>query len=314
MAPDVGAIVANANRFLRAGQWRDAEREIKRALLAWPGWPEGTREFGGLASRFGALDRAEKWLGRAIPLAPGDPRTWLLSCRARYGVRDVDGTGAAAMKAVILEPGYRAARSFVAAVAAHRGDFQKAELTLTRSRRIGPLDPPDLQIRLQSRLSLGLSSRARMTARCILLDAPANPAAISAMGRLLHMRRDSDAARRYFVRLGILQGGDGPTLTALSRVNLACRRFADAERFAQGALILGVNDGEAFLDLARSLWQRDDRPGAERMMARAIIVDEAMRLRARVLRLTVTRSSFATAFHRRVSPTRFTDVRRRSKK
>jgi len=34
MAPDVGTIVANANRFLRAGHWRDAEREIKRALLA----------------------------------------------------------------------------------------------------------------------------------------------------------------------------------------------------------------------------------------------------------------------------------------
>jgi Flp pilus assembly protein TadD len=298
MAPDVGTIVANANRFLRAGHWRDAEREIKRALLAWPGWPEGTREFGGLASRFGALERTEKWLGQAIRLAPGDPRTWLLSCRARYGVRDVDGTGAAAMKAVILDPSYRAARSFVAAVAAHRGNFQEAELTLTRSRRIGPLDLPDLQILLQSRLSLGLSSRARMTAQCILVDEPANTAALSAMGRLLHMRRDSNAARRYLARLGIIKVGDVPTLTALSRVNLACRRFADAERFAQGALILGGNDGEAFLDLARSLWQRDDRSVAERIMARAIMVDEEMRLRARVLRLTVTRSSFAAAFHR----------------
>jgi predicted Zn-dependent protease len=298
MALEPQDLFIEADRLLRAGRWKEASVRINHALIASPDWPAGLREAGGLAIRLEGPARAIIRLRRAVRRAPGDPRSWFLLARARYLARAPDKAGAAARRAVLLEPVHLEAWSLVAAREAHHGNFERADRILARSRCVGPPSLADLQVRCHACLSMGHLSRADEIARSILVRAPADPTAGAALGRVWHRLRDPDATWRYVRRLGVLKVGDPDTLTAMSRAALAGGAVVRAEALARRALVAGAGSGEAYLDLARPLWRREDGPGAEKTIERAVMIDPAMRLRGRVLRVTVTPSDFALAFQR----------------
>lgn len=298
MSLDLQTLFTKADRSLRARRWAEARLGIKHALIASPDWPAGLREAGGLAIRLEGARRAIIFLRRAVHRAPDDPRSWFLLARARYLTRAPDKAGVAGRRAVKLEPSHREAWSLVAAEAAHRGDFERADRILARSRCIGPLSIADLQVRLHACLSMGLLSRADEIARLILVRTPADSNATAALGRVWHRRRDPDATWRYVRRVGVVRAADPETLTAMSRAALARGAVARAETLARRALVAGAASGEAYLDLARPLWRREDRGGAGVAIERAVMIDPAARLRGRVLRLTVTPSDFAAVFQR----------------
>ena len=71
-----------------------------------------------------------------------------------------------------------------------------------------------------------------------------------------------------------------------------------SNRFARRAIVIQPNMGEAYIDLARPSWKREERDVAELALARAVVIEPALALRSRILRLTATRSTFARAFQR----------------
>lgn len=295
---DLHAEIARAAGFLRAGRWREADRAIRCVLTAWPDWSEGLREIAGLALRLSGAAPAINALSRAVARAPDDARAWFLMARARYAARDVDGGWVAARRTTILQPGHQEAPSFLAALAFHRGDHRGASIALDRARCLRPLTDTDRRTRLLAYLELGLLSRADGLARRLLVTDPGEETALSALARARHRQRDTDLAWRLLRRLTVLRPTDTATLTAASRISLARRRLEEAESYARRALVAGATDGEGWLDLARPLWLREDFVAAERVMSRAALVDPAMALRCRILRLTVTPRDFKAAFYR----------------
>ena len=295
---DLRAEIAKAADYLRARRWTAAEFAIRSVLIAWPDWPEGLREAGGLALRLHGVDAADRGLMHAIIRNPDDARTWFLMVRTRFAARDIAGGWAAARRSVTLQPGHREVPSFLAALAIHRGDHRAAALALSRAACLGPLSMADLQIRMAACLQLGLLSRADHTARRILVADPVDGSALSAMARARHRQRDADMAWRLLRRLAVLRPTDPETLTAVSRIFLARRRIGDAEYHARRSLVAGAAAGETYLDLARPLWRREDFAAAERVMAWAELVDPAMALRNRILRLTATKRDFAVLHHK----------------
>ncbi len=298
MEPGFEQLAREADRLLRAGQWRPALQAVKAALVVSPDWSAGSREAGGLALRLGDGARAVVDLRRAICQAPDDPRSWMLLARAAQAGSGAISSLDAGRRAIVLKPGHHHAQSFLAAALASRAENRRALTLLGRLGCIAPPSPFDLNVGLHARLALGDLSGADRTARHILTRSPVDPSAMAAMGRLSNRRRDHQGAWRYLARLGVLRGGDARTLTAMSRAALANAMFEAAARLARKALLAGADQGECYLDLARALWRLEDRDGADRAIERARLVDAKTDLRGRVLRLTVTGSTFADVFQR----------------
>ena len=84
----------------------------------------------------------------------------------------------------------------------------------------------------------------------------------------------------------------------MSRAALANAMFEHAARLARKAILAGAGEGECYLDIARALWRLEDHEGADRAIERARISDPETELRGRVLRLTVTSSTFEDVFQR----------------
>jgi hypothetical protein len=298
MTGDLDRLFGTADRLLRAGNWVEARQRIDVALTAAPDWPAGLREAGGLALRLAGPGRANICLRRAVCRSPDDSRCWILLARAGYAAREQKMASAAARRAAILAPARRDAWSFLAADAASDGEDGRALVHLGRSRSIGPLSIVDLQVALHACLSIGLLSRATDIARMILTRVPADPTAMAALGRVWHRRRHPESTWRYVRRVGLIRVGDPRTLTAMSRAALVAGGLDLAAWLARRAIVAGAGSGEAYLDLARPLWRLERGEAAVRAIDRAMMIDAAMALRGRILRLTVTKSEFAAAFQR----------------
>lgn len=287
-----------ADRLLRAGQWRPALQAVKAALIFSPDWFAGLREAGALALRLGDGVRAAVDLRRAICRAPDDSRGWILLARASQTRPNSGFSLHAARRAIVLNPSHREAASFLAAAFANAAKNQRALTVLSRLDCFATLSSLDRKVALHACLAVGDLSAAGQTARAVLTEAPSDTSAMEAMGRLSHRRRDHQGAWRYLARLGVLRVADARTLTAMSRAALANAMFEHAARLARKAILAGAGEGECYLDIARALWRLEDHEGADRAIERARISDPETELRGRVLRLTVTSSTFEDVFQR----------------
>ncbi|MBX3365167.1 MAG: sulfotransferase [Phycisphaeraceae bacterium] len=247
---DATDLLQNAQRFLRAGQRREAEHACRNALLIDPENSVANGLLGQMLLAKGDAASAARFLRVVVEQGVASPTLLAQYAQCLAAHRDQNGALEAARQAVERDPqGW--ATCLHAAIALAMLNHPEQETAFSRALDLTP-DQAACLVQAADVLRAHLHYRlAAKALRRLVALAPQDPASHHALAGALYYLRDfagSEAALRNALAL---RPDFAPAWSSLCRVLQRMNRLEDAREAGRRAVELAPDAGEAHLELAR---------------------------------------------------------------
>jgi tetratricopeptide (TPR) repeat protein len=160
----------------RAGNLKEAQKELAAAYSAAPGSALANYLLGVLYAQTHDLDQAERYFADAVSIDPSDIRSFLGLAHVRYAKRDLKGSANALQRAIALDPKQWEALWLLAQIHLQQRDFAKAQQEAESALEFGKGKANGARfIKGEALAELGRTDDAIKALQAFLRDAPTDP-------------------------------------------------------------------------------------------------------------------------------------------
>jgi tetratricopeptide (TPR) repeat protein len=243
-----------------------AQKRIN-ALKSSVEWETAERQF-----YAGDLDKALRTLERSIAITPDVPKCYVLKGRILIEKGSFEQAEQCLLTAESLDANNVDAQYYLGVIGERQSQFAKA---LTRYNAAGNLDPTNPQYVIaasEMMIQLGQVEEGDKLLREKAAEFGSNAGIRHALGQLEMLRSRFDKATDYFSEARMLAPDDTLILEDLTRSQIACRKYGDAEANLQVLLKATGNENRADLQIlqVRCLAAMDRLAEARGIMANVV--------------------------------------------
>lgn len=199
----------------------------------------------------GEFDKALRTLERSIAMTPEVPKCYVLKGRILIEKAQFEQAEQCLLTAESLDPTNIDAQYYLGVIAERQSQFAKA---LGRYNAAMQLDPTNAQYVIAASemyIQLGDIAKGESILREKAAEFTSNAGIRHALGQLEMLRSQFDKASEYFTEARLLAPDDLLVLEDLTRAQMACHKYAEAE-FNLGVLLKApVNENRADLQILR---------------------------------------------------------------
>lgn len=220
----------------------------------------------------GDLDKALRTLERSISMTPEVPKCYILKGRILIEKGSFELAEQCLLTAESLDPNNVDAQYYLGVIGERQSQFAKA---LRRYNAAMDLDPTSAQYVIaasEMMIQLGQIEEGDKLLREKAVEFTSNAGIRHALGQLEMLRSDFDKASGYFAEARMLAPDDALILEDLTRSQIACRKYAEAELNLQVLLKTPGNENRTDLQVleVRCLAAMDRLAEARGIMATVV--------------------------------------------